>query len=69
MIMPLSYRLTLINTVDGVSAKDAQRVATFLNTAPPHTFGQGRAVDLLYTPDAPTDAMALATAGATQHAD
>ena len=58
---PLSYRLTLINTVDGVSAKDAQRVATFLNTAP-HPFGQGRAVDFLYTPEAPCEAMALATA-------
>ena len=62
MVMSLSYRLTLINTVDGVSPKDAQRAATFLNTAPPHPFGEGRAVDVLYTPDAPTDAMALATA-------
>jgi hypothetical protein len=56
MVMSLSYRLTLINTVDGVSPKDAQRAATFLNTTPPHPFGEGRAVDVLYTPDAPTDA-------------
>ena len=62
MLMSLSYRLTLINTVDGVSPKDAHRAATFLSTAPPHPFGEGRAVDVLYTPDAPTDAMALATA-------
>lgn len=64
-----SYRLTFINTVDGVSPKDAQRVATFLNTAPPHPFGQGRAVDILYTPDAPCQAMDLATAVRTLWGD
>jgi phosphoserine phosphatase len=60
--LPASYRVTLINTLDGVAAGDIQRVSDVLGKAAPHIFGQGRAVDFLYTTPAPTDTLALATA-------